>query len=44
MRKSTPSNYGSEEKECALDKLGSAGVCYSYAVACTTVGRECVVV
>lgn len=43
MRKSTPSNNGSEEKECALDKLGSASVHY-YAVACAIVGRECVVV
>lgn len=42
MTKSTPSNYGSEEK-CALDKPGSASVHY-YAVACATVGRECVVV
>lgn len=43
MRKSTPSNYGSEEKKCALDKPGSVSVHY-YAVVCTTVGRECVVV
>lgn len=43
MRKSTARNYGNEEKECALDKQGSASV-YYYAVACTVVGRECVVV
>lgn len=43
MRKSTPSIYGSEEKECALDKLGSARVCYC-AVACATLGRERAVV
>lgn len=43
MRRSTPNNCGSEEKECALDKWGSASV-YYYAVSCSMVGRERVVV